>query len=234
MRASFLFGFSAVASLVVATVVACSTTETPGTPPVVVEEAGDAAGEPEDAGVDAPRVKGCPGETPTTYLWQAPVAKETSACTDADLAKLARAIADKALVVEGDITAALGASCAACAVGRVEDATWRAVVAGHDGYIGNVGGCAVRLGANETCGKAIDTLSTCLIVGCDGCADRKAQDACSDQLTTVDGACAPALTTMRKQCPAKVLASAFDTDGVCQSFVETIRLFCGPAAQDGG
>ena len=234
MRASSLLGFSAAVSLVVATLLACSTTETPATPPVVAAEAGDYAGEPADSSVDVPRVKGCPGEPPSSYLWQAPVAKDTSACTDADLAKLARAIADKALVVESDITAALGASCAACAVGRVEDSTWRAVVAGHDGYIGNVGGCAVRLGANETCGKAIDMLSTCLIVGCDGCADRKAQDACSDQLTTVDGPCAPALTTVRKHCPAKTLAAAFDSDGVCQSFVETIRLFCGPAGQDGG
>jgi hypothetical protein len=39
---------------------------------------------------------------------------------------------------------------------------------------------------------------------------------------------------MRKQCPAAILAPAFDTNGVCQSFVDTIRLFCGPPAQDGG
>jgi len=226
--------FVTVVGLVVALLVACSESTVPATPVVTPDADVDAGVEPEDAAVVPIRVKGCPGEAPSAYAWQPPVAKETAACTEADLSKLSRAIADKALVVESDITAALGASCAACAVGRVDDPTWRAVVAGHDGYIGNVGGCAVRLGANETCGKAIDKLSTCLIVGCDGCVDRKGQDSCSDQLTTVDGACAPALTTMRKQCPAKTLAAAFDTNGVCQSFVETIRLFCGPPAQDGG
>jgi hypothetical protein len=213
---------------------ACSSSST-STPAVVPgDDAGDAGDDVEEAGVDAARVKGCPGETPAVYAWQPPVAKQTTACSEADLTKLASAIAQKSLVEVGDIAAALGPSCAACAIGKVNDPTWHAVISGHDGYIGNVGGCAMLLGANETCGKAIDRLSTCLITGCDGCADRKAQDACADQLTTVDGPCAPALTTMRKQCPAAALVSAFDTNGVCQSFVATIRLFCGPPAQDGG
>jgi hypothetical protein len=202
-------------------------------PPQATEDAGDAGEDPADA-AEAGRVKGCPGEAPAVYAWQPPVAKQTSACTEADLTKLAAAISAKSLVTDSDISAALGPSCAECAVGRVSDTKWHAVVAGHEGYIGNVGGCAMLLGSNETCGKAIDRLSTCLIAGCDGCADRKAQDACADMLTTVDGACAPALSTMRKQCPAATLASAFDTNGVCQSFVDTIRLFCGPPAQDGG
>jgi len=216
--------------------VACSSTTVvaPST-----ADAGDDAGDPadafeEDSSADAARMKGCPGQTPATYAWQPPVPKQTAACTEADLSKLSAAIAQKSLVTDGDIAAALGPSCAACAIGHVTDSTWRAVVAGHEGYIGNVGGCAMLLGANETCGKSIDRLSTCLIAGCDGCADRRAQDACADQLTTVDGACAPALSTMRKQCPAATLVSAFDTNGVCQSFVQTIRLFCEPPAQDGG
>jgi hypothetical protein len=220
---------------VLAGLVACSSTTVTAAPAIAPADAGDVieAGD-EEAGADAGRVRGCPGETPATYAWQAPVARQTTACTEADLGKLASAIAQKSLVTDGDIGAALGPACAACAIGKVTDASWRAVIAGHDGYIGNVGGCAMLLGSNETCGKAIDRLSTCLITGCDGCADRKAQDACADQLTTVDGACAPALTIMRKECPAKTLVSAFDTNGVCQSFVQTIRLFCGPPVQDGG
>jgi len=226
---------AALSSLVVLGILAaCSqSTVTASTPPAS-DDAGDAGAEPEDAAAEASRVKGCPGETPAVYAWQPPVAKQAAACTEADLTKLASAIAAKSLVTESDIAGALGASCAECAVGRLSDPTWPAVVSGHEGYIGNVGGCAMLLGANETCGKAIDRVSTCLIAGCDGCADRKAQDLCADQLTTVDGPCAPALTTMRKSCPAKALASAFDTNGVCQSFVDTIRLFCGPPAQDGG
>jgi len=216
----------------VTSIAGCSETTTKVAAPVNVDDGGDDA--QADAGVDASRVKGCPGETPAVYAWQPPVAQQDTACTEADLTKLDRAIADKSLVEESDIAGALGPSCAACAMSRVTDATWRAVVGGHDGYIGNVGGCAILLGANQTCGKAIDAVSTCLITGCDGCADRKAQDTCSDKLTTVDGPCAPFLSTMRKQCPAKTLSSAFDTDGVCQSFVATIRLFCGPRAQDGG
>lgn len=215
--------------------VACSTT-TVVAPSAA--DAGDDGGDPTDAGdvdaADAARTKGCPGQTPATYAWQPPVARQTAACTEADLTKLSAAIAQRSLVTDADIAAALGPACAACAIGHVTDASWRAVVAGHEGYIGNVGGCAMLLGANETCGKSIDRLSTCLIAGCDGCADRKAQDACADQLTTVDGACAPALATMRKQCPAATLVSAFDTNGVCQSFVQTIRLFCGPPPEDAG
>jgi hypothetical protein len=224
------------AAVVIALLVACSDTVTQAVVPPVVDDAGDpdAGGGDVDAAPEAGRVKGCPGEAPATYPWQPPVAQQTAACTEADLAKLARAIDQKSLVEESDIAGALGPACAACAIGRVSDATWRAVVAGHEGYIGNVGGCAMHLGANETCGKSIDRLSTCLITGCDGCTDRKAQDLCADALTTVDGPCAPALTTVRKQCPAKALASAFDSDGVCQSFVLTIRLFCGPPAGDGG
>lgn len=212
---------------------ACSETTTKVAAPPIVDDGGDASSET-DGGIDASRVKGCPGETPAVYAWQPPATQQDKACTEADLTKLARAISQQSLVQESDIAGALGPSCAACAMSRVSDAKWKAVVAGHDGYIGNVGGCAILLGANETCGKAIDVVSTCLITGCDGCADRKAQDMCSDKLTTVDGPCAPALTTMRKQCPAKTLVSAFDTNGVCQSFVETIRLFCGPRDQDGG
>lgn len=208
--------------------------ETPSSAVVVPAE--DAAIEPEEASVEAgpPRVKGCPGEAPATYAWQPPVAKVAAACTEADLAKLGRAIGDRSLTTAEDIAAALGPSCAACAIGRVEDPKWRAVVGGHEGYIGNVGGCAIQLGAKEICGQAIDRLSTCLILGCDGCVDRRDQDQCADALTTVDGVCAAPLKTMRKECPAATLASAFDTNGVCQSFVETIRLFCGPPAQDGG
>jgi hypothetical protein len=226
---------AALSSLFVVGILAACSQSTVTTPALAAtDDAGDAGTEPDDAAVEAGRVKGCPGEAPAVYAWQPPVAKQTSACTEADLSKLSGAIAAKSLVNESDIAAALGPSCAACAVGHVADQTWHAVVGGHEGYIGNVGGCAMLLGANETCGKAIDRLSTCLIAGCDGCADRKAQDACADQLTTVDGPCAPALSTMRKQCPAAALASAFDTNGVCQSFVATIRLFCGPPAQDGG
>lgn len=221
-------------AFVLGVVAACSQSTVTTPAPAPADDAGDAGTEPEDAAAEAGRVKGCPGEVPAVYAWQPPVAKQTSACTEADLTKLGGAIAAASLVSESDIAAALGPSCAACAIGHVADTTWRAVVGGHEGYIGNVGGCAMLLGANETCGKAIDRLSTCLIAGCDGCADRKAQDACADQLTTVDGPCAPALSTMRKACPAAALASAFDTNGVCQSFVATIRLFCGPPAQDGG
>lgn len=219
------------AALTTAAASACSETTEKVAAPVQADAGEDAEA---DAAVDASRVKGCPGETPAVYSWQPPVAQQDTACTEADLTKLDRAISDQALVQESDIAGALGPSCAACAMSRVTDATWKAVVGGHDGYIGNVGGCAILLGASETCGKAIDAVSTCLITGCDGCTDRKAQDSCSDELTTVDGPCAPFLTTMRKQCPAKTLSSAFDTDGVCQSFVATIRLFCGPRAQDGG
>ncbi|MDB5221029.1 MAG: hypothetical protein JWO86_8956 [Myxococcaceae bacterium] len=214
---------------------ACSSTTVTAAPVATDAADGiDADDDAAEAAVDAARMKGCPGQTPATYAWQPPVAAQLTACAEGDLSKLATAIAQKSLVTDGDIAVALGPSCAACAIGRVSDDHWRAVVAGHEGYIGNVGGCAMLLGANETCGTAIDRLSTCLIAGCDGCADRKAQDACADQLTTVDGPCAPALTTMRKQCPAAALVSAFDTNGVCQSFVQTIRLFCGPRAQDGG
>lgn len=222
-----------VLAVVLALAVACSeSATTPSSTPPPSEDAG--ADATADAGVDAQRVKGCPGETPVAYAWQPPAARQASACSEADLTALGRVIAQSAVVLHSDITGALGPSCAACAVGHVSDVTWRAVVAGHDGYIGNVGGCAIHLGANEACGKAVDRLSTCLIAGCEGCADRKAQDVCADRLTTVDGACASALTTMRKQCPAAILAAAFDTSGACQSFVETIRLFCGPRALDGG
>jgi hypothetical protein len=221
-------------TVVVFALLACSGSTTPVAPTAPTEDARDAGEDAGEGDALVPRVKGCPGETPAVYAWQPPVPKQTTACSEADLTSLARAIAQKSLVDESDIGKALGPSCAACAVGRVTDTTWRAVVAGHDGYIGNVGGCAVHLGSNETCGKAIDRLSTCLIVGCEGCTDRKAQDECADRLTTVDGACAPALITVRKQCPAAALVSAFDTNGVCQSFVDTIRLFCGPPAQDGG
>jgi hypothetical protein len=212
---------------------ACSQSTTASAAADASDDAGDDGGALDDA-ADAGRVKDCPGEAPATYAWQPPVAKEAAACAEADLTKLKAVIAAGPPITDRDIAGALGPACAACAIGRVADPTWRAVVAGHEGYIGNVGGCAMLLGANEACGKSIDRLSTCLIAGCDGCADLKAQNACADQLTTVDGPCAPALTTMRRQCPAATLVSAFDTNGVCQSFLQTIRLFCGPAAQDGG
>lgn len=231
MKATALWSLLSVAAAAVVAI-ACSSTTTATPAPVPTEDAGDAGEAPEDAAAEASRVMGCPGEPPAVYAWQPPVAKDTSACSEADLTKLSTAIAAKSLVKDSDIAAALGPSCSACAMSGVSEPTWRAIVAGHQGYIGNVGGCAMLLGANETCGKAIDRLSTCLITGCDGCADRKAQDACADKLTTVDGPCASALVAMRKQCPAKTLVSAFDTNGVCQSFVETIRLFCGPL--DGG
>lgn len=171
----------------------------------------------------------CPGATPTSYPWKSPVTAEASACSELDLAKLKSAIAEKKLTSESDIGAALGPACAACAIGRLDDPKWRAIVGGHQGYIGNVGGCVVRLGASETCGQSVDALSTCLIVGCKSCTNRKEQDTCADALTTVDGACAKSLSTMRASCSASIVSAAFSATGTCQSFVDTIRLFCGPS-----
>ncbi len=218
------------AAIALAVLVACSESTTPPSAPA--EDAGDAGGDG-DAGFDAKRVEGCPAETPAVYPWQPPAAMQASACSEVNLTALERAIVQESLTAS-DIEAALGPSCAACAIGHVSDATWRAIVLGHDMYIGNAGGCVVHLGANEACGQAIDRVSTCLRSGCEGCTDRKAQDACADRLTTIDGPCAAGLTTARAQCPAATIASAFDTHGVCQSIVKTVRLFCGPRAVDGG
>ncbi len=187
-----------------------------------------------DAALEADAGRACPGPAPASYAWSPPVAADPSACSAGDLDRLTAAIASKKGVTEGDIATALGASCAACAIGHVGDPTWRAIVGGHEGYIGNVGGCVVRLGATEACGKAIDQVSTCLIVGCAGCTTRKEQDACGDALTTVDGACAAPFKAMRGACSALVISGAFASNGACQSFVETVRLFCGRPATDGG
>lgn len=197
----------------------------------VADASGDA--EPLATG-DAEAGPGCPGATPSSYPWQSPVPMDASACTEADLQKLAAAVAAKSISNERDIANALGARCSACAVGRVSDDTWRAIVGGHLGYIGNVGGCVVRLGATEVCGKATDALSTCLILGCAGCKTRKEEDACADVLTGVDGSCAAHLKSMRAECSARIISAAFSSTGPCQSFVETVRLFCGPAPADAG
>ena len=217
-------------------IAACKSDPVASTPIDVAADAGaDVAAEDAATAEDAEAPAVCPGPTPTSYPWKSPRAADLSACDDADLQKLGAAIATKSGLTETEITSALGKGCGACAVGKVGDETWRAVVSGHAGYIGNVGGCVVRLGATEACGRATDEVSTCLIVGCAGCTSRKEQDACSDALTTVDGPCAPALKTLRTACSAKIITAAFSNTGACQSFVETIRLFCGPPpAADAG
>lgn len=176
----------------------------------------------------------CPGPTPASYPWKPPVAADPSACSEGDLAALAAAVAAKKGLTPADMASALGPTCAACAIGALDDPAWRAILPGHAGYVGNVGGCVVRLGANETCGRATDELSTCLIVGCAGCTTRKSQDVCADALTAVDGACAGYLKTMRASCPAALMSEAFTSTGTCQSFVATVRLFCGRPASDAG
>ena len=215
-------------------IAACKSDPVAGSPALGLADAGAAA---EDAAVaeDAEAPGACPGPTPESYPWKSPRAADPTACDEADLEALSAVKANKSGLTESEITNALGTRCAACAVGQVGDDTWRAVVSGHAGYIGNVGGCVVRLGATEACGRATDEVSTCLIVGCAGCASRKEQDACSDALTTVDGPCAPALKTLRTACTPKIITAAFSSAGACQSFIETIRLFCGPpAAADAG
>lgn len=220
--------FVTVASLGTASLFACRTETSTSS------AATDAGVAEEDAAADAAPASGCPGATPTTYAWAPPRPKE-DVCTDDDLDALASAISAKSLTGIEDIRSALGPACAACAVGRVDDLAWKAIVDGHEGYIGNVGGCVVHLGAPEACGKATDELSTCLIVGCDGCEGRKAQDTCADTLTAVDGACAGYLKTMRSTCTSGAIGEAFSSTGTCQSFVETVRLFCGPKPpQDAG
>jgi hypothetical protein len=161
------------------------------------------------------------------------MAPSAGACTESDLQKLSQAIASGNLDTKAAFAAALGPTCEACAVSSVGQSEWRAVVLGHEGYVGNVGGCAMRLGASAACGQAIDELSTCLIIGCAGCGDRRAQDTCADALTTTTGPCAAPLRTTRTKCPAAALVNAFDTSGACQSLVGTVRLFCGPPP-DGG
>lgn len=199
-------------------------------PSVTPQPAADAAPEDEtgtDSGVDGGLVVGCPGETPADYPWS-PVVPKENACTDSDLAKLSLALKGKTGATTGEIRAALGPTCAACAIGDVRASSWRAIVDGHEGYIGNVGGCVVQLGATDACGRATDRLSTCLIIGCSGCAEGPDQDTCADALTAVDGKCAEHLRAVRKDCRSGSITDAFSPTGPCQSFVETIRLFCGP------
>jgi len=228
--ARWCIGFGALALVSFA---ACKTEEVaPATDAGVVDADVPEVAPPDAEVADAATT--CPGPTPSTYPWKKPVAADLSACTEQDLAKLAKAISEKKIKTESDIATALGTSCASCAVGKLADPEWRAIVGDHAGYIGNVGGCVVRLGASETCGQATDALSTCLIVGCAGCTNRKEQDVCADALTSVDGACAKSLTTMRASCSAPIVSAAFSATGTCQSFVETVRLFCGPRPSDGG
>lgn len=218
------------------TLVVASCTSDPAPAPIAATadaSAGDAETDGAASG-DAEAGPGCPGSTPATYPWQSPAPVDASACSEADLQKLAAAVAAKSISSERDIANALGARCSACAVGRVSDDAWRAIVGGHLGYIGNVGGCVVRLGASDVCGRMTDALSTCLIVGCSGCKTRKEEDACADVLTGVDGACAGYLKSMRAECSARIVSAAFSSTGPCQSFVETVRLFCGPAPADAG
>lgn len=206
----------------------CSSESAVVDPPPLADVAteGDAT---TDAGLEAGPVVGCPGETPADYPWS-PVVPKEDACTDADLAKLAAAIKGRKGATVAEIRVALGPSCASCAIGKVGDPSWRAIVDGHLGYIGNVGGCVVQLGATDACGRATDRLSTCLIVGCRGCAEGADQDTCADALTVVNGPCAAELQTLRKECRTGSIGDAFSSNGPCQSFVETIRLFCGPAS----
>lgn len=224
---TFVFAAVSAASLVV---IAACRSETASAP---VAADADASVPEEDASADA-SAAACPGPTPRSYPW-APPQPQADVCTDTDLDALASAIATKSLVGIDDIRSALGPACAACAVGSVSDPVWRAILDGHAGYIGNAGGCVVHLGATEACGQATDALSTCLIVGCEGCTTRKEQDTCADQLTAVDGACAASLKKLRSSCTSGAIKNAFDSNGTCQSFVETIRLFCGPRPpQDAG
>lgn len=227
MRTTSLLASGVVLLSVVAALHACSSEE-PGavTPPVAIDASTEDV--TTDSGVDSGLVVGCPGETPASYPWSPAVPKEV-ACTDADLAKLALEIKGKQGATVTEIRAALGPTCSACAIGKVGDAQWRAIVDGHDGYIGNVGGCVVQLGATDACGRSTDRLSTCLILGCAGCAVGSDQDVCADALTAVDGSCAEHLKAVRKDCRSGAIDNAFSPTGPCQSFVETIRLFCGPA-----
>ena len=226
MRTTTKLASAVVLASIVVAFYGCSS-EDPGAvvPPAEVDASTDDA--PVDTGVDSGLVVGCPGETPAEYPWS-PVVPKDDACTDADLAKLAAAIKGKTGVTVGAIRDALGPTCEACAIGRVRDAQWRAIVDGHGGYIGNVGGCVVQLGATDACGRSTDRLSTCLILGCAGCAEGPDQDTCADALTAVNGSCAEHLKAVRKDCRTGSIGDAFSPTGPCQSFVETIRLFCGP------
>lgn len=227
MRTTSQLAPAAVLLCIVAAVHACSSQD-PGavTPPVEIDASTEDAAT--DTGVDSGLAVGCPGQTPASYPWSPTVPRE-NACTDADLAKLALEIKGKQGATVSEIRAALGPTCSACAIGKVGDAQWRAIVDGHDGYIGNVGGCVVQLGATDACGRSTDRLSTCLILGCAGCAVGSDQDVCADALTSVDGSCAEHLKAVRKDCRTGSIDNAFSATGPCQSFVETIRLFCGPA-----
>jgi hypothetical protein len=195
----------------------------------------DAAAGTADAATDADAGPGvaCPGEAPVSYAW-APPAVARDACSESDLDRLRDAIAGRRISTASDLATALGPACAACAIGARADAAWKAVIADREGYLGNVGGCVVRLGGTETCGRAIDHLSICLIVGCAGCRTRNEQDRCGDKLTSVDGACTAFLREVRGACSPGQISAGFSSGGVCQSFVDTIRLFCGPSAGDAG
>lgn len=204
------------------------------TPTVIAPDAAPVVEEEEDSGGPA-LVKGCPGEVPATYRWQPPVEPDPTACSEAELDGLADAIARNEVETSADVARKLEGTCEACAIGAVDDERWRAVIPGREGsYVGNTGGCVVLLGGSETCGRATDHLSVCLVTGCAGCTSRAKQDECADKLTAADGACAELLKTVRKECTAPSLKNAFDTNGPCQSLALTVRLFCGPPEKDGG
>lgn len=218
---------SLLAPLLALAVASCTSEPTSPVVAPAPEEPLSAEPSPADATVEDQPTLQCPGDTPKAYPWRPPARFEEGACSDDDLEALATALAQKKVNDTADVVRTLSDGCAACAVGRLEDDAWRAIVAGHDGYFGNVGGCVIRLGAEEACGQSVDALSSCLIVGCEACTTRKEQDRCADTLTKPKGACAEMLRAARAECPATALTDAFASSGTCRSMVATIRLFCG-------
>jgi hypothetical protein len=167
-------------------------------------------------------------QTPT---WKAPTAGTTGACSSGELFGLAKAAADPGKSFT-DLYAALTTdACRACVFSAQADDHWQPIVWAPSKASGaaflNFGACFdVASGGSAACGGAVQDDELCLAAACPAtcldqvtCLNQASLDVCATRGTTVSTACGASSTAL------------FAT---CDTFMDGVRVVCGPAIVDGG
>ena len=147
----------------------------------------------------------------------APPRPPQHACTDAELTLLQSNLYAK--VDDERLRAGLSATCASCAISRIDDAQWGPIVVSPTKRFVNYGACGAHVSGSVVCGRAFAMEAVCVARVCDAACGVDAVG-CAAYARSDRGRCHTSRVAREAACPA--------VDACVQGIHSLLQYFCGP------